>query len=77
MVGALDTGDVDAEEGVWEDGGAGEVAEAAADDEGGEEGEERVPAPGAGAVVDVGGPDDVVVVGVEVGYVLLEDLGGL
>ena len=55
---------VNAEERIGNIGSAGSVAQTGVD----------APAPGADAVVGVGGPDDTVVVGVKVGGMLLEDL---
>lgn len=65
---------VDAEEGVRHDGRHGRVAEEAVDEEDGVQAERDGPAEGAEAGVRVAGPDDAVVVSVEVVDVLDDDL---
>lgn len=66
--------DVEPEETVGEDAGSGRVGHDHVDDGGDEEGEENGPAPAAEAIVGVPGPDDAVVVLVEVLDVLLSHL---
>lgn len=65
---------VDAEEGVRHHGRHGRVAEEAVDEEDGGQAERDRPAEGAEAGVRVAGPDDAVVVSVEVVDVLDDDL---
>ena len=74
MLGFVETVDVDAEEGVWEDARYGRVGETNVDEHGSDEREEDTPAIVAAANVGVVGPDDRVTVAVPVGYVLLDYL---
>lgn len=74
VFGFVETVDVDAEEGVGEDGGACGVGETEVDEEGCDEREEDAPAVVTAANVGVVGPDYRVVIAVPVGDVLLDDL---
>lgn len=74
MLVLVDSRNINAEEGIWENALESWVREVAVDDEHRENGKEYIVAKGAEAAVGVQRPDDSVVIFVKEGTVLLQDL---